>query len=135
MLAFGSAFVGELLDETFHSPRQLQTFTEYQVLATIPLQKSKQRDLSFERVLTSEDEREQEFENDLNEKFSRDLYKRGIPVLATIRSQQSKNRNSNFDPIIIPVDEEESELEKDDLDESFIRHFYNGKVQIQYQED
>jgi polysaccharide biosynthesis protein PslE len=89
MLAFGSAFVSELLRETFHSPRELQAFTEFPVLATIPLQKSKQRDLSFDHVSA-------------------------------------------------PVDEEEElDFERDDLDESFIRHFYKNKnqVQVQYQED
>jgi uncharacterized protein involved in exopolysaccharide biosynthesis len=38
LFSFGSAFVSELLRETFYSPRELETFTGVPVLATIPLQ-------------------------------------------------------------------------------------------------
>jgi uncharacterized protein involved in exopolysaccharide biosynthesis len=41
MFSFGSAFVSELLRDTFYSPRELEVFTGVQVLATIPLQTSK----------------------------------------------------------------------------------------------
>jgi hypothetical protein len=44
----------------------------------------------------------------------------------------------SFEHVSTPEDEEEElDFEKDDLDESFIRHFYKNKnqVQIQYQED
>ena len=37
MLAFGSAFILELLRETFLTPRELQAFSGYPVLATLPL--------------------------------------------------------------------------------------------------
>ena len=37
MLAFGSAFILELLRETFITPRELQAFSGYPVLATLPL--------------------------------------------------------------------------------------------------
>ncbi len=39
MLAFGSAFILELLRETFLTPRELQAFSGYPVLATMPLNK------------------------------------------------------------------------------------------------
>jgi len=38
LFSFGSAFVSELLRDTFYSPRELEAFTGVQVLATIPLQ-------------------------------------------------------------------------------------------------
>lgn len=82
LLAFGSAFISELLRETFHTPRELQAFTELPVLATIPMQNPGQTDLSF-----------------------------------------------------VPAEEDELDIEEDVLDESFIRHFYKNKVQVQYQED
>jgi uncharacterized protein involved in exopolysaccharide biosynthesis len=47
MLSFGSAFVLELLRETFLTPRELQAFTGYPVLATIPLQKARRRQKAF----------------------------------------------------------------------------------------
>ena len=115
MLAFGSAFVSELLNETFHTPRQLQAFTEYPVLATIPFQKSKQKDLSFERVSEPLEE-EILFENEeSHEDYARHFYKTGIPVLARIRFQQAKQKNSGFERDAI-FDEEEILIEKDDLD-------------------
>ncbi|CAN5532739.1 hypothetical protein BH10ACI2_BH10ACI2_07080 [soil metagenome] len=40
LLAFGSAFIVELLRETFLTPRELQAFSGYPVLATIPLNKA-----------------------------------------------------------------------------------------------
>ncbi len=40
MLAFGSAFILELLRETFLTPRELQAFSGYPVLATMPLNKT-----------------------------------------------------------------------------------------------
>lgn len=43
LLSFGSAFVIELLRETFLTPRELQAFTGYPILATVPLQKRKLR--------------------------------------------------------------------------------------------
>ncbi len=41
LFAFGSAFVSELMRDTFYSPRELEAFTGVQVLATIPLQTAK----------------------------------------------------------------------------------------------
>ena len=41
LFAFGSAFVTELLRDTFYSPRELEAFTGVQVLATIPLNKKR----------------------------------------------------------------------------------------------
>ena len=46
-LAFGSAFTLELLRETFLTPRELQAFSGYPVLATIPLQKARRRQKAF----------------------------------------------------------------------------------------
>jgi uncharacterized protein involved in exopolysaccharide biosynthesis len=43
LLAFGSAFVLELLRESFLTPRELQAFTGYPVVATIPLQTGRRR--------------------------------------------------------------------------------------------
>ena len=39
LLAFGSAFLAEMMRETFLTPRELQAFTGYPVIATVPLQK------------------------------------------------------------------------------------------------
>lgn len=81
LLAFGTVFVSELLRETFHTPRELQAFTDLPVLATIPLQKDGQRDLSFEAV--SEPIAEDELElgkDDLDEHFIRNFYKNKIQV-------------------------------------------------------
>ena len=41
LFGFGTAFVRELLRETFYSPRELEGFSGVQVLATIPLQQLK----------------------------------------------------------------------------------------------
>lgn len=41
LLSFGSAFLMEMLRETFISPRELQAFTGYPVVATLPLQKGR----------------------------------------------------------------------------------------------
>ncbi len=41
LFSFGSAFAGELLRDTFYSPRELETFAEVPVLATIPFQTMK----------------------------------------------------------------------------------------------
>ena len=43
LFGFGTAFVRELLRDTFYSPRELEGFSGVQVLATIPLQKLKAR--------------------------------------------------------------------------------------------
>ena len=43
LLAFGSAFVMELVRETFLTPRELQAFTGYPVIATIPLEGGRRR--------------------------------------------------------------------------------------------
>ncbi|HSK71325.1 MAG TPA: GNVR domain-containing protein, partial [Pyrinomonadaceae bacterium] len=81
MLSFGTAFVGELLSETFHSPRELQAFTEYPVLATIPLQKSSQKELSYEPNSEPVDEEEFEFEEgEMDDSFFRHFYKSGNAV-------------------------------------------------------
>jgi capsular polysaccharide biosynthesis protein len=130
MLAFGSAFVSELFSETVSSPRELQSFTEYPVLATIPLQKLKQQSLSFERGAADDGE----FEKDSDERFVGNLYKRGIPVLATIRSRKSKNRDEEFNRGFTHEDERETRFEND-LNEKYIGHFYKDKVRIEYQED
>ena len=47
LFSFGSAFVSELLRETFYSPRELEAFTGVQVLATIPLQTKKKKRLNI----------------------------------------------------------------------------------------
>jgi uncharacterized protein involved in exopolysaccharide biosynthesis len=43
LLAFGSAFVMELLRETFLTPRELQAFSGYPVIATIPFESGRKR--------------------------------------------------------------------------------------------
>ena len=48
LLAFGSAFLTELMRETFLTPRELEAFTGYPVLATVPLQKARSRQTAFE---------------------------------------------------------------------------------------
>ena len=47
LLAFGSAFTMELLRETFLTPRELQAFTGYPVIATIPLENGRGRQRSI----------------------------------------------------------------------------------------
>ena len=54
----GSAFVSELMRETFVTPQELEAFTGYSVLATIPLQSSNAKDFDLEETaeeLDSED--------------------------------------------------------------------------------
>lgn len=116
MLAFGSAFISELFDQTFHTPRQLQAFTEFPVLATIPFQKSKQKDLSFERISEPLEEEILFEKDDLHEDYARNFYKSGIPVLARIRFDKPKRKNSGFEPDSGIFDEEEILVEKDDSD-------------------
>jgi uncharacterized protein involved in exopolysaccharide biosynthesis len=41
LLAFGSAFLTEMMRETFLTPRELQAFTGYPVVATVPLQRGR----------------------------------------------------------------------------------------------
>ena len=41
VIGLGSVFVSELLRETFVTPNELEKFTGYSVLATLPLQRSK----------------------------------------------------------------------------------------------
>ena len=48
LFSFGSAFVSELLRETFYSPRELEAFTDIPVLATIPLKNAKKKRLKIE---------------------------------------------------------------------------------------
>ncbi len=48
MIGLGSAFVSELLRETFITPQELEKFTGYSVLATIPLQSSSIKELDLE---------------------------------------------------------------------------------------
>ncbi|CAN5228111.1 Wzz/FepE/Etk N-terminal domain-containing protein [soil metagenome] len=43
LFSFGSAFVSELLRETFYSPRELEAFAGVPVLATIPLHSAKKK--------------------------------------------------------------------------------------------
>lgn len=50
LFSFGSAFVSELLRETFYSPRELEAFTGIQVLATIPLQTAKKKHLNIKSI-------------------------------------------------------------------------------------
>ena len=47
LLAFGSAFIMELLRETFLTPRELQAFSGYPVLATLPLDKTMARQRAY----------------------------------------------------------------------------------------
>ena len=47
LLAFGSAFFAELMRETFLTPRELEAFTGYPVVATIPLQKARTRQIDL----------------------------------------------------------------------------------------
>ncbi len=48
LFSFGSAFVSELMRETFYSPRELEAFAGVQVLATIPLQTTRRKPLNIE---------------------------------------------------------------------------------------
>src|SRR5437763_6847392 len=47
LLAFGSAFLTELMRETFLTPRELEAFSGYPVVATFPLQKARSRQRSL----------------------------------------------------------------------------------------
>ena len=115
MLAFGSAFVSELFDQTFHTPRQLQAFTDYPVLATIPFQQLKQKDLKVERSMEPLEEEILFDKENLQENYASHFYKSGIPVLARIRFEKTKQKISRFERDAI-FDEEEILIEKDDLD-------------------
>ena len=53
IIGLGSAFVFELLRETFVSPNELEKFTGYSVLATLPLQRSNIKELNFEESMDS----------------------------------------------------------------------------------
>ncbi len=47
LLAFGSAFLTEMMRETFMTPRELESFTGYPVLATVPRQNGRSRQIAF----------------------------------------------------------------------------------------
>jgi polysaccharide biosynthesis protein PslE len=48
LLSFGSAFTLELLRETFLTPRELQAFSGYPVLAAVPLQKGRRQRTAYQ---------------------------------------------------------------------------------------
>ena len=63
LLAFGSAFLIEMMRETFMTPRELQALTGYPVLAALPFEKAKSRQAAlniaepmFDQILLDEDE-------------------------------------------------------------------------------
>ncbi len=64
-LILGSVFVSELLRDTFHTPRELESYTEFPVLATIPLNPNNQLFEQFEpgESDTGEEELIYEFED------------------------------------------------------------------------
>lgn len=47
LLAFGSAFLTEMMRETFLTPRELEAFAGYPVLATVPLENGRARQIAF----------------------------------------------------------------------------------------
>ncbi len=64
LLAFGGAFISELLRETFLTPRELQAFTDLPILATIPLQSSDGGKSNFEYSSEKADENDFGFKKD-----------------------------------------------------------------------
>ncbi len=68
LLAFGSAFLTELMRETFMTPRELQAFTGYPVIAAIPLQKRRSK-----QVMLNVFEPPAESEIDLGDDLGHDL--------------------------------------------------------------
>jgi len=55
LFSFGSAFVSELMRETFYSPRELEAFAGVPVLATIPLQTARKKTLNIEAAEVSDE--------------------------------------------------------------------------------
>lgn len=81
LLAFGGAFISELLRETFLTPRELQAFTDLPILATIPLQSSNGINSNFEYSSEAADENDFGFGKDDEEgNFIKNYYRDGIPV-------------------------------------------------------
>ena len=72
LLAFGSAFLTELMRETFMTPRELQAFTGYPVIAAIPLQKGRSRQVKlnvFEPAESDTDMEQAEAEEEISHIF------------------------------------------------------------------
>jgi uncharacterized protein involved in exopolysaccharide biosynthesis len=69
-ISFGSAFASEMLRETFSTPQELERFTGYPVLATMPLQRSNMKELELEG--SSETDFESVFDEEF-EKFDETL--------------------------------------------------------------
>lgn len=113
LLAFGGVFITEMLRDTFTTPRELQAFAGYPVLATIPLQKTKQKDLQFERVSEPLEEDMVYDEYSSRENHAGNFYKNGIPVLARIRYQEPKPKKSGYRTDSNALDEDEILIEKD----------------------
>ena len=61
-LILGSVFVSELLRDTFHTPRELENYTEFPVLATIPLNPKNELFEQFEPDESDDEEFIYEFE-------------------------------------------------------------------------
>ncbi len=81
LLAFGGAFISELLRETFLTPRELQAFTGLPILATIPLQTADGGKSDF--AYSSEETDESDFgfgTDDEQSNFIRNFYKDGVQI-------------------------------------------------------
>lgn len=72
LLAFGSAFLTELMRETFMTPRELEAFTGYPVMAAVPLQKGRSRQVML-NVIEPPTESAVDLDDDLDDGPDDDL--------------------------------------------------------------
>ena len=68
MIGCGAAYASELLRETFISPQELESFTGYPVLATLPLQKIQMNEFDADEKMPAAGEAEENFA-DLYEEY------------------------------------------------------------------
>jgi uncharacterized protein involved in exopolysaccharide biosynthesis len=115
MLAFGSAFVTELLRETFLTPRELQLFTGHPVLATIPIERKKNRRADFvisEQFFEADEDEPQSPHEQSDERYTVDashIENMMPPRVQTYRTQPAERVEFHEAVPVAPIDVDEIE--------------------------